>query len=197
MYCLFSVDANIVSQNVAPVPEQPTITVQEVVARKMLKLRTKLGITTDDLLPASAAFESEQEFQSQGQRRSDKWHGAPSGQDEANVDEGSRPTTNSGRCETATLPTPDIGRWKKEADDMLSLLGTNADKCVHEYPMTELRRKVLPPSVFTDVTLLLEFYGPVNDAPQVCSFCVGGARCPTQLGGGRRPNISAGLNFHV
>lgn len=37
---------------------------------------------------------------------------------------------------------------------MLSLLGTNADKCVHDYPMTELRRKVLPPSVLVDITSL-------------------------------------------
>lgn len=166
----------------------------------MLKLRTKLGITTDDLLPASAAFESEQESQPQGQRRANQRHGAPSGQDEANVDDGSGRaraiTANSGRCETATPATPDIGRWKKEADDMLSLLGTNADKCVHDYPMTELRRKVLPPSVFVDIAFL-GIEGPCERRATGAFFVCRQGTLSHRAWGGELSNISAGLNFHV
>lgn len=114
-------------QNVAPVPEKPTITVQEAVARNMLKLRAKLGITPVDLFPASVALESE--------NISNQMTGAHDAQ--AKAEEGEKGHV---RCEAA--PTPDIGRWKKEADDMLSLLGTNSEKCTHAYPMMELKRKV-------------------------------------------------------
>lgn len=128
----------------ATVPEKPTITVQEAVARKMVKFRAKLGITADDLLPASVALEAE--------RNDDEILSPFSKQQaaakpEAGGSRAARPPAGSseshGQGEAAPGVVPDVGRWKKEADDMLSLLGTNAEKCAHEYPMTELKRKVL------------------------------------------------------
>lgn len=113
----------------APVPEKPTITVQEAVARKMLKLRAKLGITPADLLPASVALESEEIFNEKP--------GANGAQDMAKAEEG-----GSSYLGSKVAPSPDIGRWRKEAEDMLSLLGTNAEKCTHAYPMMELKQKV-------------------------------------------------------
>lgn len=93
----------------------------------MLKLRAKLGITPLDLLPASVALESETE--------PNQMTGAHGAQAKAGGAENGHV-----RCEAA--PSPDIGRWKKEADDMLSLLGANSEKCTHAYPMMELKRKV-------------------------------------------------------
>lgn len=135
----------------APVPEKPIITVQEAVARRMLKLRAKLGITEDDLLPASVALESERNADNTPPPFSKHQAGARGDQAAARPDaEGNsaaRPAAGDdgriGRCEIASRVVPDIGRWKKEADDMLSLLGTNSDKSAHQYPMTELKRKVV------------------------------------------------------
>ena len=139
-----------VTQNVAPVPEKPTITVHEAVARKMFKLRANLGITAADLLPASVALESERNDHAsspsskhQTEVRGDQAEaeaevgGGSSAAGAAASDSGGR-----GQKEVSSRSVPDIGRWKKEVDDMLSLLGTNADKCTHEHPMTELKRKV-------------------------------------------------------
>lgn len=102
-------------------PEIPTITVQEVVARRMLRLRRKLGITAADLLPASVAFESE------------KVAGG------ANNENGG--ASKDRRGDNARACDDHIPRWKKEAEDMMAVLGANADHA-HEYPMTELKRKV-------------------------------------------------------
>ena len=129
----------------APVPEKPTVTVQEAVARKMGKLRAKLGITADDLLPASVALESER---NDGDISSCFSKHQAAAKAEAGGNSAARPSAGDsegpGRCEaTSGVVVPDIGRWKQEADDMLSLLGTNADKCTHNYPMTELKRKVI------------------------------------------------------
>lgn len=139
-----------VVQNVAPVPEKPTITVQEAVARKMLKLRAKLGITAEDLLPASVALESERNdhvsspsSKHQAGGRGDQTEAkAEMGEGNSAVGPAAGDSGGHGRYEASSKGAPDIGRWKKEADDMLNLLGTNADKCSHEYPMTELKRKV-------------------------------------------------------
>lgn len=101
------------------------ITVQEAVARRMLKFRAKLGINAADLLPASVALESEA-FKPgvNGNGRT----GESGGKDSATAG-----------C--ATSNEVDVRQWKKEADDMLDLLGSNADHA-HEYPMAELKRKV-------------------------------------------------------
>lgn len=108
-------------QNVAPVPEQPTITVQEVVARKILKLREKLGINAVDLLPASVALEYEKSA-------------SPSGGDAVENDDEYFSFERIGYC-------VDVAGWKTETENMLNLLGSNADGA-HDYPMTELKRKV-------------------------------------------------------
>lgn len=81
----------------------------------MLKLRAKLGIAASDLLPASVAFEVE----------------APAR------------ATQSAACADANgcNAKVDIGLWKQEADAMLDLLGPDTGHA-HEYPMTELKRKV-------------------------------------------------------
>lgn len=87
----------------------------------MVKLRARLGITAADLRPAAIALESAQ-------------HANQSLNDNGNRD-GVRPTTDTRGSEV------DIGVWKKEAEEMLSLLGASADRA-HEYPMIELKRKV-------------------------------------------------------
>jgi len=140
-----------VVQNVAPVPEKPTITVQEIVARKMLKLRAKLGITADDLLPAARALESERNSEEKAPAAATHRWGAHGGQEtpkatDEHVNRGMEPgpATSGGYARGEASGVVDVGRWKKETDDMLSLLGTNADKCTHQYPMTELKRKVPP-----------------------------------------------------
>lgn len=86
----------------------------------MLKFRAKLGITAADLLPPSVAL---------------KLEGSPHQPSDENVEGGDVMPTNRRRCEV------DIGRWKKEAEEMLDLLGTSAERA-HGYPMTELKRKV-------------------------------------------------------
>lgn len=139
-----------VVQNVAPVPEKNTVTVQDAVARRMLKLRAKLGITADDLLSASVALESERNGDEPSPPYSKHQSGARGDQAASKAKAGGSGDARvgggdgggHGRFAVASGMAPDIGRWKKEADDMLSLLGTNAHKCTHEYPMTELRRKV-------------------------------------------------------
>jgi len=139
----------VVVQNVAPVPEKPAITVQEAVARKMLKLRSKLGITAEDLLPAAIALESEINSDKKAPPEAAHRFGAHSCQDTAKAPKGHincgvepASAVSGGHAWGAAPRVADIGRWKKEVDDMLSLLGTNAEKCTHEYPMTELKRKV-------------------------------------------------------
>lgn len=135
----------------APVPERPVITVQEAVARKMLRLRAKLGITADDLLPATVVLESERTADEKLSVFSKHQAGAPTDQAAPKTAAGEhsvvRPAAGGSgdhtQCEVETEMVPEIRRWKKEADDMLSLLGTNADNCTHEYPMTELKRKVI------------------------------------------------------
>ena len=137
-----------VIQNVAPVPEKPIITVHEAVARKMLKLRAKLGITADDLLPASISLEPERSSDQQGPPAGTHRSGAHCGQEtavtlEGHVNSGLGPASAVSNSRVATSGAADIGRWKQEADDMLSLLGTSAERCTHQYPMTELKRKVI------------------------------------------------------
>lgn len=113
-------------QHVAPIRERPTITVQEAVARRMRKLRAKLGITNADLAPASVALEAEHRSANPGVKGAN-----PCGQD------GDRVVASSDRV----LPEEvDIGGWKKEAEDMLDLLRPNAGRA-HEYPLVELKRK--------------------------------------------------------
>lgn len=124
-------------QHVAPVPEVPIVTVQEAVARRMTKFRAKLGIKAADLLPASVALEG-----AESHDRDSNTNMQPSCGD--SVDDGRRSivgqhfvTADRQRCEAKV----DIGRWKKEAEDMLTLLGSNSESA-HQYPMTELKRKV-------------------------------------------------------
>lgn len=108
----------------APVQERPAITVQEAVARRMLKIRAKLGITAADLMPASVALESEAfKLGLSGSGRT--------GQDG---------DSDSATAECTRGIEVDVQRWKKEAEDMLGLLGSNADHG-HEYPMAELKKR--------------------------------------------------------
>lgn len=106
----------------------------------MLKLRTKLGITAGDLLPASVALELEGDVSPSPTRQEDG--GTIGDAEPAGILTAAR---NSDRFRAAARAiAPDVGRWKKEVDDMLGLLGTDAEKCAHDYPMAELKRKVLP-----------------------------------------------------
>lgn len=124
-------------QHVAPVPELPIVTVQEAVARRMTKFRAKLGIKAADLLPASVALEDAESHDHDSNTNMQS-----SGGD--GVDDGKRNSVGKQlvmadrQCCEAKV---DIGRWKKEAEDMLTLLGSNSESA-HQYPMTELKRKV-------------------------------------------------------
>lgn len=97
----------------APVQERYTVSVREAVARKILKLRAKLGITSADLSPSSVALTS---------RECDKGC-------EGAGDKPSSPT-DSRRDQV------DINDWRMETEKMMSLLGS----C--DYPMAELKREV-------------------------------------------------------
>lgn len=114
----------------------------------MLKLRAKLGITAEDLLPAAIALEpernSDEKASAAGTHRWDVHggHDMPKGAGGHVNDMEQAPADSGGHVRGEASRVADIGRWKKEADDMLSLLGTNADKCTHQYPMAELKRKV-------------------------------------------------------
>lgn len=123
-------------QHVAPVPERRVVTVQETVARKMAKFRAKLGVTAADLAPASVALESSEGL-TEGDGDGDT-DGAEVGE-QTGVGVGVRPST-TGRHRPCKAPV-DIGFWKKETEEMLSLLGTTAESA-HDYPMTELKRAV-------------------------------------------------------
>lgn len=124
---------------------------QEVVARKILKLRAKLGITAEDLLPASIALESEGEASLAPPEEEDgdlRLQSARKKNDgiSGDVDPIATLAAGHGRDRHSAevgAAVPDIGRWKKEVDDMLGLLGTDAEKCAHDYPLAELKRKVL------------------------------------------------------
>ena len=103
--------------------------------RKMAKFRAKLGITAAELAPASVALES-----SEGLSEGDEdVHTDGDGVgDEAGVRVRVRPsTTGRRRCKAPV----DIGFWKKETEEMMTLLGTTAESA-HDYPMTELKRAV-------------------------------------------------------
>lgn len=122
-------------QHVAPVPERRVVTVQEAVARKMAKFRAKLGVTAADLAPASVALESSEGL-SEGGEDGDIDGVEVGGQ--AGFGVGVRPSaTGRRRCQAPV----DIGFWKKETEEMMSLLGTTAEGA-HDYPMTELKRAV-------------------------------------------------------
>lgn len=125
--CLFS------PQHVAPVQERRVVSVQEKVARKMAKLRAKLGVTDADLAPASVALESE--GLSGGVQDGD---GVEVG---AGVGVGTDTEDRSSTGRDRRKAPVDIGVWKKETEEMMSLLGTTAESA-HDYPMTELKRTV-------------------------------------------------------
>lgn len=110
-------------QHVAPVSDRPSVTVQEVVARRMRKFQAKLGIGENDLLPASFAFESKL-------RRGSGACGS------------SYKRVNDSREES---PEVDIWRWKREAESMLDLLRPNSST---EYPFVDGRQKVNPENKF-------------------------------------------------
>lgn len=85
-----------------------------------MKLRAKLGITAADLLPAPAALDTQ------------KFSTLIGGED---VDGCDASPAMGHRYEV------DIRCWKKEAEEMLILLGASTESA-HEYPMAELRRTV-------------------------------------------------------
>lgn len=130
-------------QHVAPVPERRIVTVQETVARRMARFRVKLGVTAADLAPASVASGSSEGALSGGDGGGDA-DGVKVG-DEAGVGVGVgvgvRPSTTGRRRRRGKIQEVDIGFWKKETEEMMSLLGTTAESA-HDYPLTELKRAV-------------------------------------------------------
>lgn len=117
----------------------------------MIKFRAKLGIKAADLLPASIALEGTEN--NHGHDNSSNTTGImePNGGDGAG-DDGKRSgtTTTVGKQQSTTTADRErreannvdiVGRWKKEAEDMLTLLGSNSESA-HQYPMTELKRRV-------------------------------------------------------
>lgn len=101
----------------------------------MAKFRAKLGVTAADLAPASVALESSEGLSEAG------GDGDTDGVEvggQAGFEVGVRPSAiGRRRCKAPV----DIGLWKKETEEMMSLLGTTAESA-HDYPMTELKRAV-------------------------------------------------------
>lgn len=105
-------------KHVAPVPDPPSVSIQEVVSRKIKRLRAKLGITQADLLPPVLAEKAEP-CRGGGERHC---------------------TSNGATAEPQDSAEADLWQWRREIEDTLEVLRTEDDS---RFPLVGLRQKVI------------------------------------------------------